>query len=166
MCVPSYSPAGAAFQVSAYQPSPSICLLLQALFSPDQSAGSLLIGVHWPSQCHAIRGTHSRVSLKAAPLLQEAGSILVAHVQSITKQTFAIATSKAARAQCSSFLTHAWQGGAFWAAQHKNCSQRQLANPIPPLERSQTLKWQHFFDSALFPTQRDSIPRRRQPAGH
>ena len=107
-------------------------LFVSGTLSPDQSAGSLLIGVHWPSQCHAIRDTHSRVSLKAAPLLQVAGSILVAHVQSITKQTFAIATSKAARTQCSSFLTHAWKGGAFWAAQHKICSQRQLANLTRP----------------------------------
>ena len=70
--------------------------------------------------------------MKAAQLLQEAGSILVAHVQSMAKHTFAIATSNAARAQCSSFLTQAWNGGAFWAAQHRTARQRHLANPHPP----------------------------------
>ena len=87
--------------------------------------------MHWPSQCHAVRGTHSRVSFKAAQLLQEAGSILVAHIQSMAKHIFAIATSIAARAQCSSFLTQAWNGGAFWAALKCHVGQGELANPHP-----------------------------------
>ena len=91
-----------------------------------------------PHSITQLEGAHSRVSLKAAQVLQEAGSMLFHHAHSMAKQIFAIATSVAARAQCSSFLTQAWNGGAFWAGQHKDSSQRQ---PTLPLQRSQK-DWQ------------------------